>query len=173
MALPTLEERLRSCARSAVHLEMRDGYMRSDPRFVAWQAGVRHDPADRDPRQRTWLALISEVTRQGVEVRRARIVSEPVSDYIAFEHHLTGANVDAGEHVRWLSRRRASDLALPGNDFWLLDGTTVVFHHFAGDGELAPDDEEVRTEPDVVRLCATAFERVWERAVPHTDYKPV
>jgi uncharacterized protein DUF6879 len=171
VALPTLEERLRNCTRSAVHLEMRDGYMRSDPRFIAWQSGVRDDPADSDPERRPWLRLVAELVVQGVEVRRARIVSEPVSDYISFEHHLTSPNVDAGELVRWLPRRRASGLALPGNDFWLFDDTSVVFHHFAGDGELAPDDEEFTDDPAVVKLCADAFQAVWALAVPHADYR--
>ena len=170
MADPTLEDRLRGCRRSAVHLEMRDGYMRSDPRFVAWTNGVREDPAE--TRQRPWLALIADTTSRGVEVRRARIVSEPVSDYVRFEHHLTAANAEAGEQVRWLPRRQASDLALPGNDFWLFDGELVVFHHFDGNGELSPDgDEEVTTDPAVVKLAATAFDSVWTRAVPHIGYR--
>lgn len=164
---PTLEDRLRTCTRTAVHLEMRDGYMRFDPRFVAWQDGVRDGLAVAGP----WLTLISDVTSRGVLVRRARIVSEPVSDYVRFEHHLTGANVAAGEEVRWLPRRRASDLALPGNDFWLFDDEVAVFHHFDGDGELAPDDEEVRTDGAAVKLCAEAFAAVWARAVAHGDYK--
>jgi hypothetical protein len=171
VAVPTLEDRLRRCTRSAVHLEMRDGYMRSDPRFAAWQNGVRNDPAESDPERRPWLRLVADLVAQGVEVRRARIVSEPVSDYIRFEHHLTGPNVEAGEQVRWLPRRHASALALPGNDFWLFDGSSVVFNHFAGDGELAPDDEEFTDDPGVVKLCADAFEAVWALAIPHTDYR--
>jgi hypothetical protein len=152
---------------------MRDGYMRSDPRFIAWQAGVRNDPADRDPVQRPWLAFMAETTRRGVDVRRARIVSEPVSDYIRYEYDVNDGNVAAGERVRWLPRRRASGLALPGNDFWLLDDSLVVFHHFDGDGELAPDgDEEISTDPAVIKLCTQAFEAVWERAIPHADYHP-
>ncbi|RMB85633.1 DUF6879 family protein [Streptomyces shenzhenensis] len=172
VAEPTLEDRLRACRHSALHLEMRDGYMRSDARFIAWQAGQRDDPADNDPTLRPWLALMSETAGRGVEVRRARIVSEPVSDYIRFEHHVTAPNVAAGEQVRWLPRRRASDLALPGNDFWLIDDQLVVFLHFAGDGELAPDDEEVTTDPAVVKLCVDAFDAVWKRAVPHAEYRP-
>ncbi|WP_237405282.1 DUF6879 family protein [Actinacidiphila reveromycinica] len=145
---------------------MRDGYMRSDPRFAAWRAGERDGLVVAG----AWLSLIAETTSRGVPVRRARIVSEPVSDYVRFEHHLTAGNVTAGEQVRWLARRRASDLALPGNDFWLFDGDVVVFHHFDGEGEPAADDEEVRTDQAAVRLCADAFTRVWERAVPHADY---
>ncbi|MFF7728594.1 DUF6879 family protein [Streptomyces sp. NPDC008001] len=166
----TFEELFRSAKRSALHLEMRDGYMRSDPRFIAWQNGVRDDPADRDPAQRPWLSLVAELVGRGVQVRRARIVSEPVSDYIRFERHLTPANVAAGEEVRWLPRRRASGLALPGNDYWVIDGRTVVFHHFDGNGELAPQDEEIVTAPAVADMCAQAFESVWRRAVPHAQY---
>lgn len=172
MAPPTLEERLHGCQRSAVHLEMRDGYMRSDPRFIAWQNGVRNAAEDSDPALRPWLTLIAELVGRGVEVRRARIVSEPVSDYVAFEHHVTAANVAAGERVRWLPRRQASDIALPGNDFWLLDGHVAVFHHFDGDGELAPEDETFMDDATTVKLCCSAFEAVWERAVPHEQYRP-
>lgn len=144
--MPTLEDRLRRCTHSAVHLEMRDGYMHSDPRFAAWQNGVRNDPAESDPERRPWLRLVADLVAQGVEVRRARIVSEPVSDYIRFEHHLTGPNVD---------------------------DSSVVFNHFGGDGELAPDDEEFTDYPGIVKLCAHAFKAVWALAVPHADYKLV
>ncbi|WP_405581178.1 DUF6879 family protein [Streptomyces sp. NBC_01190] len=166
---PTLEDLLRSCSRTAVHLEMRDGYMRSDPRFAAWQAGVRTGLTVAT----SWLSVFAHTTSRGVAVRRARIVSEPVSDYVRFEHHLSSANVTAGEEIRWLPRRRASDLALPGNDFWLFDDAVAVFHHFDGDGELAPDDEEVRTDTAAVKLCADAFAAVWTRAVPHPEYKVI
>ncbi len=170
MAVPTLEELLRRCERSAVHLEMRDGYMRDDPMFVAWQDGHRDDQGDRESWWRPWLTLIEETTTRGVEVRRARVVSEPASDYVQFEYDVTFSNVAAGEQVRWLPRHRATDLALPGNDFWLLDGTTVMVNHFGGDGRFT--GEEVTTEPALIKLCASAFEAVWERAVPHEEYRP-
>ncbi|MFJ5227609.1 DUF6879 family protein [Streptomyces sp. NPDC088400] len=173
-AEPTFDELFRLAERSAVHLEMRDGYMRSDPRFLAWQQDRSSVSADSDPAQRPWMQLMREITGRGVEVRRARIVSEPISDYIRFEHHLTAGNTTAGERVRWLPRRRASDLALPGNDFWLLDDSLVVFLHFTGEGELSPEGDEERTiDPSVVQLCSAAFESVWERATPHEEYRPL
>jgi len=46
----------------------------------------------------------------------------------------------------------------------------VVFNHFGGDG--AGTGYEVREEPAVVKLCASAFDAVWARAVPHEDYRP-
>jgi hypothetical protein len=166
----SIEDMLRACERSAVHLEMRDGYMRSDPTFIEWQAGRRWDPADRESWWHPWHAATSEVSGRGVDLRRARIVSEPISDYIRFEHELTFTNIMSGEKVRWLSRRRATDLALPGNDFWLFDERIVLVNHFTGEGEVAA--HETTTDPAVVKLCASAFEAVWERATPHEDYRP-
>jgi hypothetical protein len=97
-------------------------------------------------------------------------VSEPVSDYIRFEHEATGGlNVAAGEEVRWLPRRLASDLCLPGNDFWLFDDRLIRFHHFSGDGDIVED--ELAVDPAVIRMCAAAFEAVWGRAIPHADYR--
>jgi hypothetical protein len=94
----------------------------------------------------------------------------PVTEYIRFEYDITFTNIAAGERVRWLPRRRASALALPGNDCWLLDGERVVFNHFTGDGD--ETECEWSDDPAVVKLCATAFESVWERAIPHDAYRP-
>ncbi|MFI1032004.1 DUF6879 family protein [Streptomyces sp. NPDC020951] len=169
---PAFDELFRLAKRSAVHLEMRDGYMQSDPEYVAWRNGSRGTSRYLDQATSPWLALMRDTTGRGVTIRRARIVSEPVTDYIRFEHHVTTGNVAAGEQVRWLPRRRASDIALPGNDFWLFDDSLVVFLHFTGDGELSLDGDEERTaDPAVVRLCSTAFESVWERAVPHEEFE--
>jgi hypothetical protein len=63
-----------------------------------------------------------------------------------------------------------SDIALPGNDFWLLDDRLVVILHLTGEGEF--DGYEPVSDTDVVKLCASAFEAVWDRAVPHRDYRP-
>ena len=164
---PDFDRLFRSVTRSAVHLEMRDHYAGS-PAFAAWREGR---PYDRSRPDAAWHALVGSVTGRGATVRRARVVSEPPSDYIRFEYEVTpAANLAAGEQVRWLPRRQASDLALPGNDFWLFDGAAVLFNYFGGDGASA--GAELRDDPAVVRLCASAFEAVWDRAVPHGDYRP-
>jgi hypothetical protein len=149
---------------------MRDGYDRTDPTFIAWQNGHREDPNDRASWWRPWLDVIAETTQRGVEIRRARIVSEPVSEYIRFEYDGTFTNVAAGEQIRWLPRRQATDLALPGNDFWLLDGNVLRVGHFNGDGQST--GHEIVTDQDVIKLCGLAFEAVWDRAVPHEQYRP-
>lgn len=169
--VPPFAEMLAKCQHSAVHLEMRDvyGVAEEDHDFAAWRAGYRHDPADRAAWWNPFLTVISEAVARGVEVRRARVVSEPVTDYIRYEHSCTFQNIAAGEAVRWLPRRHASDLLLPGNDLWILDSSVARFGLFSGDGAFLGN--ELNEAPTVVKRCADAFEAVWERAVPHEDFR--
>ncbi|MFC7381954.1 DUF6879 family protein [Sphaerisporangium rhizosphaerae] len=169
MATATWDDLFAQCRRSALHLEMRDGYGTASPGFRAWRDGV---PFDRTAFDAPWVNLVRRTVARGVVIRRARLVSEPVSDYIRYEHSATPfANLAGGEQVRWLSRRRASDLALPGNDFWLFDERVVLFHFHSGSGE--PAGHELCDDPSVVKFCLTAFERVWERGIDHAEYKPL
>ena len=164
----TIGELFATCERSAVHLEMRDAYSADDPVFQDWRAGIDVDPASR---WREWFDLVSGTTARSVEIMRARIVSEPISTYIRYEYEITdGLNIAAGEQVRWLPRRGASDLALPGNDFWVFDYRLVAINHFGGEGEWL--DIELSTDPAMLKLCVAAFEAVWERATSHADYHP-
>lgn len=171
VAVPSIQELLRSCDHSAIHLEMRDGYDRDDPMFLAWQQGHGDNPdADRSTWWRPWLDVIAEVTSRGVRVQRARIISEPVSEYILFEYEGTFTNVAAGEEIRWLPRREATDIALPGNDFWVFDGERTRIGHFDGEGKST--EHEMTNNPSVLKLCLSAFETVWGRATPHERYRP-
>ncbi|MFK0290486.1 DUF6879 family protein [Streptomyces sp. NPDC090442] len=164
-------EGLASAQHSAVHLEMRDAYQPGDPDFIAWRNGKRLDPtADRSTWWRPFLDAVAEATARGVSMRRARVVSEPVTDYIKYEYDISFSNVAAGELIRWLPRRRAADIPLPGADLWMFDGSSVLFTHFSGVGEVV--EREWCTEPAVVELASSAFEAVWKRAIPHEEYRP-
>ncbi|MDX6745096.1 DUF6879 family protein [Actinocorallia sp. A-T 12471] len=163
-----IDDLLKASRSAAVHLEMRDAYVPSDPSYLAFVGGP---PFDRAEREAHWHGLVGPLVARGVRVRRARIVSEPVTDYIAFEHSVTRSmNVAAGEEVRWLPRTMASDLLLPGNDYWVFDDRLVRFGHFSGVGEIL--GHTLSEDPAVVKQCAAAFEAVWERAVPHESYEP-
>lgn len=165
---PGFAELIGRCEHSAVHLELRDSYAPTE-RFEAWRRGARIDWADRASWWHPYDQLVADTVARGVLIRRARIVSEPVSEYIRWEHYVTRANVTAGEDVRWLPRRTTTDLALPGNDFWLFDASVLRVHHFSGDGAVAHD--EIVTDPRTVNVCSAAFEAVWERAIPHHLYE--
>lgn len=164
-------ELLAGCQHSAVHLEMRDQYAiaKEDEEFTSWQRGQRVNWMDRSAWWSPFYQAVSDAIGRGVSVRRARVVSEPVTEYIRWEHYVTHGSIEAGEQVRWLPRRQASDLALPGNDFWLFDGRLVRLHHFSGAGDLI--EHEITDDQAIAELCGEAFERVWARAIPHSEYE--
>jgi hypothetical protein len=161
--LPVL---FKDTARSAIHLEMRDGYEPDDPDWLEWRAGQHFDPAERWPE---WFGTVRDATARGVAVRRARIVSEPVTDYVRYEYDVTaGFNLASGEDVRWLARHRAVGLLVPAVDFWIFDESVVVVNHFDGHGGNL--HHEQLDDAGLAVRYATAFEEIWERATPHAEY---
>jgi hypothetical protein len=152
-----------------MHLEMRDAYTPDDPDWNEWKGGHHFNPAER---WSDWFDLMRETTGRGIGVRRARIISEPVTDYVRFEYDVTaGHNIAAGELVRWLPRQRAAGLTVPPTDFWVFDERVVIWNHFSGDGSWV--GEERTDDPALAKLCATSFDAVWDRAIPHEEYRPV
>lgn len=158
--------------REAVHLEMRDVYATDieRDRFRRWRDHETLDPAEEAEWWRPWLELMKQNTSQGKTLRRLRIISEPVTDYIRFEWLDADELVKAGEDVCWLPRQRASACFLPGNDLWCFDAETVVFTHLSGDGEV--EGYELTTDSKLVSNCVAAFEAAWSVAIPHGEYSP-
>jgi hypothetical protein len=165
---PTFDELMAGTTISAVHLEMRDAYTPDDPLYLRWLAGERIDWV---AEMQDWYDLVRATVGRGVRMRRARIVSEPLAPFIRHEYDCTGPmNVAAGEEVRWLPRRQAFDLSLPPLDCWVFDNRLLRIHNFSGEGDIL--DDEVTDDPALVQLYASAFEAVWERAIPHEKYTP-
>ena len=159
-----------ACRHSAVHLEMRDVYaVEGEKASVgAWRNGFRRDPDDRSSWWNDYHTWVSDAVARGVEIRRVRVVSEPVTEYIRYEHSGTFMIIQAGESVRWLARSRASDLLLPGNDLWIFDDRLIRFGLFSGDGAYLGDT--IEDDPAIVKRHADAFESAWRRALPHDQY---
>jgi hypothetical protein len=165
---PLAFDLIRAAEHTAYHLELRDSYTPDDPDWLDWQAGVRFDPAER---WASFADLVRDTVARGVSMRRVRIVSEPVTEYIRFEYDVTAAhNVAAGEEVRWLPRASAAGLLVPAEDFWVCDGKMLLWNHFAGDGSWVGEERSDNLEH--ARLCAASFEAAWERAIPHAKYRP-
>lgn len=139
-------------------------------KFAAWKAGEPWDEAEYREWMDPWLEKIRKDAAEGRYYRVATVVSEPLSDYHKWGHPLAGMLHEAGEEVRFVPRRLLSTVALPGNDFWLFDRTTVVFNVFSGNDEVA--ERQRFTEPEVVTFCLTAFEAAWDLGIPQPEYNP-
>jgi hypothetical protein len=155
--------------RTAVHLETRDAYgtVTELPHLAKWAAD---EPDDLEWLQ-GWCTTLRRHVSAGRSVRRARIVSEPLSDYQRWSHSIAHPMVAAGEDIRWVPRRRISSVAIPGNDFYLFDDRLVVFLLYSGSGLGA--GKVASTDPADIQLCRSSFETVWALATPHRDYRPV
>lgn len=158
--LPAL---LETAVRSAVHLEMHDTYEAIDPDWLEWREGRRFDPA---VRWASWFDLIRRTVARGVSIRRARIVTEPLTDYIRYEHEITAAhNIAAGEEVQWLPRQHALGLLVPLVDFWVIDSEVVIINQFDTAGHMTEQRRD-----DLAGLYSSSFDQVWQQAVPHGDF---
>jgi hypothetical protein len=158
MDLITAEQRdelFATFRREALHLEMRDSYgtQAELPHMAKWAAG---EPDDLEW-LRPWCRRVRNAVGTGKGFRRASVVGEPLSDYQRWSYS-------------WVPRRLVSGIAVPGNDFWLFDDQVALFIIFAGDGKVV--ERQRWTDPDVLRLCRSAFDKVWELSIPHNEYEP-
>ncbi|GAA0479728.1 DUF6879 family protein [Streptomyces sp. NPDC046215] len=160
-----------SFERDAFHLELRDDYGSpvEDTPYARWQRGEPDRYAWLDP----WMTLMKRVTGQGKTVRRVRVISEPHSQYVRWEHSLTRLNIEAGEDIRWLPRHQVpGSLIFPvsGNDWWLYDDRLLAIGHFSEDGRVL--GSELIDDPATVAECVKVRDTLWSAAIPHSEYKP-
>ncbi|MFC9244463.1 DUF6879 family protein [Streptomyces sp. NPDC057136] len=160
-----------SFAHDAFHLELRDDY--SVPNevgpFESWLNGTVDDSSFMAP----WTQLMKRVTDAGKTVRRVRVVTEPHSSYIRWEHATSGVNEEAGESIRWLPRHKLPEgLVFPveANDWWLFDDKLLAVGHFDEDGRVLGSD--LIETPSVVAECVGIRDLLWGIATPHDTYKP-
>lgn len=156
-------------SREIIHLETRDAYGTEAelPHLAQWARG-EHDDLEW---LQGWCATLREHVAAGRRVRRARIVSEPLSDYQRWSYGIAHPMVNAGEDIRWVPRKLVSPVALPGNDFYLFDDRLVVFLLYAGNG--MGTGKVSSYDPATLQLCRSAFETVWKLSIPHRDYQPI
>jgi uncharacterized protein DUF6879 len=164
-----LNDLCRGIRTSFVHLETRDAYGTEVelPHMAKWRRGEPDDFAWLT----WWLGMLRGHRERGRTCRRARVVSEPVSEYQRWTLSHAGLFVDAGEDIRYVARPLLVTTQLPGSgDFYVFDSELVLFLHYKGDGTNA--SFETTEDPQIVRTCEDAFENVWKLATPFREYRP-
>ncbi|NNH73947.1 hypothetical protein HLB23_29530 [Nocardia uniformis] len=155
------------CQREAFHLEVLDTYEtpeESEP-FQRYLAG---QPDDYSWMQ-DWLDLVRSMTVRGVQVRRARVITVPHTDYTRFALKVAiDCNAVAGEEIKYLPRHLIDADLLTTDDWWLMDDKTVAFTVFEPTGQFVGG--AVTTDPRIASYIREVRDRVWERAIPLADY---
>jgi hypothetical protein len=163
----TFAELLAGARSSVIRFEMRDSYDETEKGLAEWRATGdigAYDWGDH-------LDVVRQAVARGIRIRRVRVVSEPLSEYMQWEHACTGVNVRAGEDIRWLPRHKAADLLLPSADCWVFDHRVVRWNFQRGDGT-NPRHYKFASDPRVIRDITASFEIAWDRATPHSEYQP-
>jgi hypothetical protein len=168
-SLDELRQLCRGIQNSFVHLETRDSYGTETelPHLASWRRGEPDDYTWLD----RWLEMLRGHRAAGRTCRRARVVSEPLSEYQQWVLSSAYLFADAGEDIRYVPRPQLTRTPLPGSgDFYLFDGTVVMFLHYAGTG--INTAFEITDEPHAARACQEAFDSVWQLGTPLREYCP-
>lgn len=115
---------------------------------------------------RTWLVLMTELTKTGKRVERVRVVSRPHSAYTRYGLWLCQDNVAAGEDIRYLRRGQAPDLS--DHDYWLFDSTRLYVVRFDEQDDLL-GAEPVDDRATVLQHCFWR-DAAWHYAMPYVEY---
>ncbi len=154
--------------KSFVHLETRDAYGTEVelPHMAKWRRGEPDDYAWLG----WWLEMLRGHRAAGRSCRRARVVSQPLSDYQRWTMTHVDLFINAGEEIRYVARPSLATIPLPGSgDFYVFDDELVLFLHYAGNGTNA--SFETTSDPAVVAQCREAFETVWALTTAARDFR--
>ncbi|MET9490923.1 DUF6879 family protein [Nocardia sp. NPDC006630] len=159
---------IRSSKSEAFHLELLDDYESpgGDRPYRNWLAGGTEDDY---AWFQDWLSLVREISSRGATMRRARVVTVPLTDYQRWMLEITRHNVDAGEEIRYLPRHLADRLQLGTDDWWLLDDAIVSFTTFDPAGNWVGG--AVTSDPRIVAYCQGIRDYAWRLAVPYLDFR--
>lgn len=123
--MPDLAWWLENFERSAFRLECLPQYL--VPQEVEMLAAFKRGEEVRLANDHAWLKLIRSCMSNGRSMRRVRVVSHPLSEYLHFEMSLYSQCVAAGEEIR-VSETHFAD------DFWLFDDQTVIILQYDSAG---------------------------------------
>ena len=143
---------LRSFRRTAFYFEAQQtyalGYEASD--FERFRAGSPTPPPEIGW-WRPWLDQVATLTRQGKQVSRVRVISEPPTDYQQWGLWALSWHVRAGEQISYIARSTAILDRLPLDcDWWLLDDERVILLHYTEEGQM--DAKELVITSGIVAL---------------------
>ncbi|MGW4772120.1 DUF6879 family protein [Nocardia sp. NPDC004278] len=155
-----------SCQREAFHLEVQDTY-ETPEESEPFRKFLQDEPDDY-AWFRPWLDHVRDVTSRGVAVNRARVVTEPHTDYTRFAKAVARFNAEAGEDVRYLPRHLIDSAELTVDDWWLFDDAVLAYTIFEPSGRWVGG--AVTTDPRLVKYCRAVKERVWALATPLAEY---
>lgn len=161
--------------RSAERLELQRRYLEpseAEP-FAAWLAGDRTPPTQ-IPALADWYRQIRRLVDDGRTMARVRVHDEPPTDYQRWERWGGRWSLEAGETLRYLTRRHAHKVGLlPGagnQDWWLIDDEQLIVMTFDADGRRIRND--LTDDPAAIEQARHWWDLAVRHSVPDTCDAP-
>ena len=158
-----------SFKQSAYRLETLQAYAEpseSSP-FNQYRRGVLPDPSF----MADWCQMVKGHIDAGRSMRRVHIVDLPLSEYMRFEIECCYKDTGlAGEDIRLLDRAKLSPelLRITQEDFWFLDGSTVMVNDYDAAGTLY--QARITTDPKAVAYYSSVDQKTWDLSVPFREF---
>jgi hypothetical protein len=151
---------------SAYRLELLDEYDSPSTR-VRVARFLTGQPDDAEVRT-YWDRVVGEARRAAKTMQRVHVITEPPTDYLRFELAFYRGSVLAGEDIRILSGDLATDLDLPGFDYWLFDDERAAVMYYGDRGTWL--HTEIVTESSFVADCRRWRDQALSRAISLGNY---
>lgn len=116
-----------------------------------------------------WCRERREQVALGKRFERVRIMDAPPTEGQRYLLDNARRNTTVGEAIRVLTRSKADELQLPGEDFWIFDARVVALLHFNDTDDMT--GVELITNPVEVLRYAQAREAAWHHAVPYDQFR--
>jgi len=158
-----------SVERTARHLETRDHYQVPGEDYYLQQfLDGRYDDMEHRAYFADWIEPVRAATEAGKRFERVRVLPADLTPYLRLEVRWNRYNAEAGEDVRYLSRMKANELALPAHDFWTFDGKRVALMYFTADHRWLGAD--LITDPAIVARHEHWMDVAVRYATPYAEY---
>jgi uncharacterized protein DUF6879 len=147
---------LQNFQRSAFRLETLPEYSvpQEAEMLAAFKRGERVDLPDDHP----WLLRVRRHTAAGRQMRRVRVVSYPLTDYLRMEMSWYPKSAIAGEDIRIANLNENPELTTCSQDFWLFDDSTALKMVYDSTGrfvDIEPGDvNECRRQVEIALSCS-------------------
>jgi uncharacterized protein DUF6879 len=158
--MPDLAWWLQNFKHSAFRLETLPQYL--VPQEEEMLARFKRGEEVRMPDDHPWLVRVRQHVVSGKAMRRVRVVTHPLTDYLRFELAMYHQTVAAGEDIRVCS---STEIAGYG-DWWLFDDRAVVRLIYDEAGHFLGTDQDTT---DVVTYCRRR-DLALEHSIPFADY---
>lgn len=115
------------------------------------------EPPDAVPGLRAWFEQVAHQVAEGKRITRVRVHDNPPTAVQRWLRSIDAWNTQAGETMRYLTRRRAHEIGLLPNagrhDWWLFDSCRLVVMRFDDRGHRI-ENELITDSAQVVQACA-------------------